>query len=205
MTNTSYQERFRRIGSLGRIVTVPAVIALTALGSLTACSNSNESAPGETSDSSSATSSTGSKTREGNAAGADSAPGDENALDTGKIEVTAEPVENLSEGDTINVSITGLNADLGYYAAICAADDSDEATVPDCTGDRTTTNTQQWITKKSGGTVPMGENGSAKFSINAVPTSDSVDCTKQECVLKLFGDHSEGFEDVVDLPVSFAK
>ena len=45
----------------------------------------------------------------------------------------------------------------------------------------------------------------AHFELSVVPTGEAVDCTQQDCVLKLFGDHSEGFEDVTEIPVTFAK
>ena len=118
----------------------------------------------------------------------------------------AEPVNDLSEGDVISVDLSGLDPDYGYYAALCAAEKAPGNPVPDCTGDRSAgTQSQQWITKKSGGTTTIADDNTAHFELSVVPTGEAVDCTQQDCVLKLFGDHSEGFEDITEIPVTFAK
>lgn len=118
----------------------------------------------------------------------------------------AEPVNDLQEGDVISVDLAGLDPDYGYYAALCAAENAPGNPVPDCTGDRSAgTQSQQWVTTKSGGTTPIAEDNTAHFELHVVPTGEAVDCTQQECVLKLFGDHTEGFEDVAEIPVTFAN
>lgn len=121
------------------------------------------------------------------------------------VEASASPVDGIGEGDHITVTAKGLNPDSGYYAAFCAKEHRAGKPVPDCTGDRSAQGTQTWITNKSGGTTPIAADGTADFELTAAPTGEAVDCTKQACVLKIFGDHSEGFEDVVDIPVTFAK
>lgn len=124
----------------------------------------------------------------------------------GEVTMEAEPVNDLSEGDVISVELSGLDPDYGYYAALCAAEKAPGNPVPDCTGDRSAgTQSQQWITKKSGGTTAIADDNTAHFELSVVPTGEAVDCTQQDCVLKLFGDHSEGFEDVTEIPVTFAK
>lgn len=124
----------------------------------------------------------------------------------GEVTMEAEPVNDLSEGDVITVDLAGLDPDYGYYAALCAAEKAPGNPVPDCTGDRSAgTQSQQWITKKSGGTTTIADDNTAHFELSVVPTGEAVDCTQQECVLKLFGDHSEGFEDITEIPVTFAK
>lgn len=123
-----------------------------------------------------------------------------------EVTMEAEPVNDLSEGDVITVDLAGLDPDYGYYAALCAAEKAPCNPVPDCTGDRSAgTQSQQWITKKSGGTTTIADDNTAHFELSVVPTGEAVDCTQQECVLKLFGDHSEGFEDITEIPVTFAK
>ena len=39
----------------------------------------------------------------------------------------------------------------------------------------------------------------------AKAAGEDIDCRTGTCTLKVFGDHSEGFEDIVDVPVTFAK
>ncbi len=39
----------------------------------------------------------------------------------------------------------------------------------------------------------------------AAGVGEDIDCRTDTCTLKVFGDHSEGFEDIVDVPVTFAK
>ena len=132
-----------------------------------------------------------------------SAADQETDASAGEVTMEAEPVNDLSEGDVISVDLSGLDPDYGYYAALCAAEKAPGNPVPDCTGDRSAgTQSQQWITKKSGGTTTIADDNTAHFELSVGPTGEAVDCTQQDCVLKLFGDHSEGFTEI---PVTFAK
>lgn len=117
--------------------------------------------------------------------------------------VTADKTESLSEGDTITAKATGLNPKRGYYAAICATSGPAGAP-PLCTGERADTAAQQWLTNKPGGTAPLHDDGSAEFTLKAVSTGPDLDCKATECVLKVFGDHTEGFTPVAEVPVSFS-
>lgn len=120
--------------------------------------------------------------------------------------IEAEPVNNLSDGDVIAVNLSGLDADFGYYAAICAKEKEPGNPVPDCTGDRSSAErTQHWITNKSGGTTTISPDGTASFDLGVSTVGEKANCAEQECVLKLFGDHSEGFEDIAEVPITFAK
>lgn len=175
-----------------RSIALVGASCLLALGALAGCSDSDSTAADST-----ATATQDSTTP------ANSEANQSSALDTGDINFEAEPVENLSDGDTINVTITGLNPNVGgYYTAICAAESTNS--VPDCTGSRDAgAATQHWISKKDGATVALGDDGAVAFSLSAASSGENVDCAEQECVLKLFGDHSEGFETVLDIPVRF--
>lgn len=192
------------------IVAVPAIAALPLLA---ACNSDNAQEAQQSA--AEMTSSASSKVAE--AAGAEDkdakdkdAEGAKDAEDKdaedGKVTVDANPVSDLKDGDTITVTVSGLDPESGYYAGICAADKTPGNPVPDCTGDRTEgARSQQWITNKPGGVTPIEADGTAKFDLAAGATGEKVNCSEQDCVLKLFGDHTEGFEDVAEVPVTFAK
>ncbi|MFH6877277.1 thiamine biosynthesis protein [Corynebacterium amycolatum] len=112
-----------------------------------------------------------------------SAEAQETDATAGEVTMEAEPVNDLSEDDVITVDLAGLDPDYGYYAALCAAEKAPGNPVPDCTGDRSAgTQSQQWITKKSGGTTTIADDNTAHFELSVVPTGEAVDCTQQECV-----------------------
>ena len=123
----------------------------------------------------------------------------------GQVEVTADPADNLTDGDKINVKASGLDPEKGYYGAICAKDSASRKPVPDCTGQRGDAGAQQWLANKPGATTPVGQDGAVTFELVATSKGQGVDCSKQECVVKIFGDHTEGFEHVAEIPVSFAN
>ncbi|MFW9252712.1 neocarzinostatin apoprotein domain-containing protein [Corynebacterium amycolatum] len=182
MTTRTFQRR-------AAFLAIPAVAALPLLA---ACGS--DDADGAAQDAANASETTS------------SAETQETAGTAGEETMEAEPVNDLSEGDVISVDLSGLDPDYGYYAALCAAEKAPGNPVPDCTGDRSAgTQSQQWITKKSGGTTTIADDNTAHFELSVVPTGEAVDCTQQDCVLKLFGDHSEGFEDITEIPVTFAK
>ncbi|UBI07562.1 thiamine biosynthesis protein [Corynebacterium falsenii] len=110
-----------------------------------------------------------------------------------------KPVQPNSE---LTVKLTGLNPDLGYYVGICKKDTTGR--VPDCTGQRGDAGSQQWV-KRSGGTVGMKEDGTADVKLKAVPTGENVDCMKDKCVVKLYGDHTEDFKPYADQDITFAR
>lgn len=183
MTTRTFQRR-------AALLAIPAVAALPLLA---ACGADDEDGASET------TSSAAAQNTDANS----NSTADSTA---GAVTMEAEPVNDLSEGDVISVDLSGLDPDYGYYAALCAAEKAPGNPVPDCTGDRSAgTQSQQWITKKSGGTTTIAGDNTAHFELTVAPTGEAVDCTQQDCVLKLFGDHSEGFEDVTEIPVTFAK
>nr|WP_120492624.1 thiamine biosynthesis protein [Corynebacterium lactis] len=169
-----------------------AVPALAALPLLAACGGNSGGNSGASSTPESSSSSAASETG--------------TATEAAAPTIEAEPVNNLSDGDVISVKLSGLDTAFGYYAAICAAEKTPGNPVPDCTGDRSSTaRTQHWITNKPGGTTTITEDGTATFELGVASTGEKANCTEQACVLKLFGDHSEGFEDVAEVPVTFAK
>ena len=179
---------------------------LLAAGMLTACSaddGGDGAAQSKTSSTANSTpnssSSTASTAAESSAATASAVNGQK------KAEVTADPAEGLKEGATVKVKVTGLDSEKGYYGAICAQEKKAQKPVPDCTGERGKKGGQQWISNKPGATVPLAQDGAASFELKATRKGKGVDCAQQKCVVKIFGDHTEGFEDVAEQPVTFAK
>ncbi|OFU57942.1 hypothetical protein [Corynebacterium sp. HMSC11E11] len=119
------------------------------------------------------------------------------------VTVKVSPAEDIADGSEITVTLSGLNpAYGGYYLGICG-DRPEGSPAPACTGDRTVPGTQAWLSNR-GGTQPVPENGEASVTLTAMAAGEGVDCRTDSCTLKVFGDHSEGFEDIVDVPVTFA-
>lgn len=175
--------RFRR-----SVFAVPAIIAATAL---VACgSDSNNEVIEEVIETTTETTETSTEDT------AAEAP-------AGEVELSAAPTENLSEGDLITVDLAGLVPSYGYYVGICSTERPEGSPAPICTGDRSG-ETQAWLAEN--GTVQIPDNGQVTLDLTAVPTAEGedIDCRTQQCVLKVFGDHTEGFEDVVEVPVTFA-
>ncbi|WP_082313446.1 neocarzinostatin apoprotein domain-containing protein [Corynebacterium lactis] len=196
---TSHSSGSSRLMRRAGIVAVPAIAALPLLA---ACGSDNAQEAQQSA--AEMTSSASSKVAE--AAGAEDKDAKDKDAEDGKVTIDADPVSDLKDGDTITVTVSGLDPESGYYAGICAAEKTPGNPVPDCTGDRTEgARSQQWITNKPGGVTPIETDGTAKFDLAAGATGEKVNCSEQECVLKLFGDHTEGFEDVAEVPVTFAK
>ncbi|MCK7677107.1 neocarzinostatin apoprotein domain-containing protein [Corynebacterium sp. CCM 9186] len=120
------------------------------------------------------------------------------------VKITVDKAEGIKAGGTLTVEVTGLNPEAGYYGAICAAQTPDGAPVPVCTGEMGDVESQAWLQNERG-TAKIAEDGTASFTLTANPTGEGVDCATDECVLKVFGDHSEGFKDVAEVPVTFAS
>ncbi|MCK7636481.1 neocarzinostatin apoprotein domain-containing protein [Corynebacterium sp. P7202] len=120
------------------------------------------------------------------------------------VEVTVDKADGIKTGDTLTVEVTGLNPEAGYYAAVCAAQTPGGAPVPVCTGEMGDVESQAWLQNERG-TATISGDGASSFSITANSTGEGVDCLTDDCVLKIFGDHSEGFKDVAEVPVTFAS
>lgn len=195
--------------NISRHLAAIAIPALAAMPLLAACSSEDsgsDSAASSTSSSAVGETGAASESSEAMDAGREGSADSEGSESASAPTIEAEPVNNLSDGDSISVTLSGLDTDYGYYAAICAAEKTPGNPVPDCTGDRSSTPlTQQWITNKDGGTTPIAEDGTASFDLGVSSTGEVANCTEQDCVLKLFGDHTEGFEDIAEIPVTFAK
>ncbi|AKK06595.1 hypothetical protein CMUST_11420 [Corynebacterium mustelae] len=119
------------------------------------------------------------------------------------VEVKVSKTENVMEGEALTINIAGLNTASGYYAAICAAENP--AGPPACTGTLTDPSTAAWINNKGTGTVALNDDGTAVVELTATAIGDGLDCSTDKCVVKVFGDHSEGFRDVAAVPVTFAS
>lgn len=121
---------------------------------------------------------------------------------TGAATISVKNADHIHDGDTLDVSVSGLDPVSGYYAAICAAGTA-EGAVPACTGTMTDPQTAAWLKADGTGTVMLSPEGTAEFTLTATATGEAVDCTTQECVLKVFGDHANGFTPVAETPVEF--
>ena len=126
------------------------------------------------------------------------------AMSASDVKITVDKADGIKAGDTLTVEVTGLNPKAGYYGAICAATTPGGAPVPVCTGEMGDAESQAWLQNERG-TAKITEDGTASFTLTAKPTGEGVDCATDECVLKVFGDHSEGFKDVAEVPVTFAS
>ena len=130
------------------------------------------------------------------------------ANDPGEPQITADKTQDLADGDTITVTVRGLDVEGGYYVGICkagtGADAAGEGGAPDCTGDR---EDSKWITAEGSdkGTDHVDADGDAEVELTVSEQGDAVDCSTDKCVLKVFGDHTNGFREVGDAPVSFAS
>lgn len=179
--------------------TLLAAPAIAAVALLTACSGGDA----DTDAADTATSAT--ETAEATTETTDAATTDaaEAEVSANGVTVKVSPAENIADGSEITVTLSGLNpAYGGYYLGICG-DRPEGSPAPACTGDRTVPGTQAWLSNR-GGTQPVPENGEASVTLTAMAAGEGVDCRTDSCTLKVFGDHSEGFEDIVDVPVTFA-
>ncbi|MDO4928238.1 MAG: thiamine biosynthesis protein [Corynebacterium sp.] len=111
----------------------------------------------------------------------------------------------LTEGANLDVEVTGLNPDLGYYAAICAANGSEVTPTPYCTGSDYDVDAQAWLRNGEHGTEPIAEDGTASFSITPRAIGEDVNCHEEECVFMIFGDEHNGIGEVHEatVPVTF--
>lgn len=182
------------------LVAAPAIAAVALLA---ACSGGD----GESATESSAGGPTSAATTESAAAPATSADAAATeAAETSANGVTAKvsPGAEIADGSEVTITLSGLDpAYGGYYLGFCG-ERPEGSPAPACTGDRTVPGTQAWLSNR-GGTQPVPENGEATVTLTAKAAGEGVDCRTDSCTLKVFGDHSEGFEDVVDVPVTFAK
>ena len=120
-----------------------------------------------------------------------------------EMRVTPDPEAGVEADSELQIELSGLNPDQGYYVAICADDENDfEGRPPLCTGEHGDEATQAWV-KTEGGTVDMKEDGTAVVTLRATPTGEGVDCTTQDCNVQLFGDHTEGFKRVEETEIKF--
>lgn len=178
-----------------------AAPALAAVALLAACSG-DDGAAGDA-DATATDDAAQSTQAESGAAGAADA-GDAAEVSANGVTATVTPSENIADGSEITITLSGLNpAYGGYYVGICG-DRPEGSPAPLCTGDRAVPGTQAWVSNR-GGTQPVPDNGETTVTLTAMATGDGIDCRTDACTLKIFGDHSEGFEDIVDVPVTFAK
>ncbi|MBV7294654.1 hypothetical protein KRX51_01815 [Corynebacterium sp. TAE3-ERU12] len=113
--------------------------------------------------------------------------------------MTVERSEGLSEGEEISVKATGLDPNSGYYLGICRAKMNPDKPCAECAG-RQDGKTQKWF-RNDGAPEGISEDGTISSTLTVSSSGRSVDCTSDACVIKLFGDHVEGFGNIVEIPV----
>lgn len=190
------------------LLTAPAIAAVALLA---ACSGGSDGSgddsnagaatdPASTSTATDAANSASTATSEAPASSDDSVSGEATA---NGVTAKVSPVDGIVDGSEVTIELSGLNpAYGGYYLGFCG-DRPEGSPAPACTGDRTVPGTQAWLSNR-GGSQPVPGNGEATVTLTAKATGEGVDCRADSCTLKVFGDHSEGFEDIVDVPVTFA-
>lgn len=170
-----------------------AATAVLALG-LTACSSDSD-------DSAESTESTDSADATTTAADAAS----EGAASDGVLSV--DKADGLTAGDTVKVTLDGLDTEQNYYVAVATTDgeSSDPSTYA---GEM-----KDWARVvpegEEGGTATFDADGNAEFDLTVQATNEdgTVDCTTDSCSLKLVTDHASTppFSDVASVPVSFEE
>lgn len=181
------------------LLTAPAIAAVALLA---ACSGGSDGS-GDDSNAGAATdaaNSASTATSEAPASSDDSVSGEATA---NGVTAKVSPVDGIVDGSEVTIELSGLNpAYGGYYLGFCG-DRPEGSPAPACTGDRAVPGTQAWLSNR-GGSQPVPGNGEATVTLTAKAAGEGVDCRADSCTLKVFGDHSEGFEDIVDVPVTFA-
>lgn len=135
-------------------------------------------------------------------------PEETSVNDPGAPQISADKTQDLTDGDEITVTVRGLDISAGYYVAVCkegtGADAAGEGGAPDCTGDQSSA---AWLTAGDSdeGTAHFDADGNAEVPLTVSEKGDAVDCATDTCVIKVFGDHSNGFRSVGEAPVSFAS
>lgn len=167
-----------------------AAAASLALG-VTACSDDSDSSDSSSSSDASATDSAD----EAEDSGASDGP------------LTVDKADDLSDGDTVTVTLEGLDTANSYYVAVGTTDgaSADPGTYAG--------SMEEWARVvpegEEGGTATYAAEGNAEFDLTVQATNEdgSVDCTTDSCSLKLITDHSSQppFEDVAAVPVTFAS
>lgn len=188
----------RRVGAL--VVTLGCGLGVAA------CSNDNDSNDSASS-AASATTSSG-QSAESSDTEKNNSDDDASTEVTGTDDIVVMKVsqaKDLRDGQQVTVDVKDADPDMGYYLALCAKEQTGD--VPDCLGAHGDPNAQKWISNENeDGAIPDDGSFSEEITVNQKNVStggDEIDCKTQECVIKLFGDHSNGFVDVADIPVTF--
>lgn len=187
-----------------------AAPAIAAVALLAACSGGSDGSadsnagaatdPASTSNTTGAANSASTAASEAPASSDDSVSGEATA---NGVTAKVSPVVGIVDGSEVTIELSGLNpAYGGYYLGFCG-DRPEGSPAPACTGDRAVPGTQAWLSNR-GGSQPVPGNGEATVTLTGKASGEGVDCRADSCTLKVFGDHSEGFEDIVDVPVTFA-
>ncbi|WP_291480480.1 hypothetical protein [Corynebacterium sp.] len=165
-----------------------AATAVLALG-LTACSDDAE----DSADSADSTDSTGSATASAAAGSTTDGP------------LTVDRTDGLSAGDTVTVTLDGLDTGQNYYVAVAATDG--ESSDPSTYAGEMADWARVMPEGEEGGTATYDAEGNAEFELTVQSTNDdgTVDCTTDSCSVKLITDHASTppFADIAAVPVTF--
>ncbi|WP_145942651.1 hypothetical protein [Corynebacterium glyciniphilum] len=169
-----------------------AATAVLALG-LTACSSDSDDSA-ESTDSTDSTAPT---------TAADSAS--EGSASDGPLSV--DKADGLTAGDTVTVTLDGLDTEQNYYVAVATTDG--ESSDPSTYAGEMSDWARVVPEGEEGGTATFDADGNAEFDLTVQATNEdgTVDCTTDSCSLKLVTDHASTppFSDVASVPVTFEE
>ncbi|GGG71439.1 hypothetical protein [Corynebacterium pelargi] len=115
--------------------------------------------------------------------------------------VTLKPSKTtgLKNGEEIIVDLAGLNPDQGYYTAICASENIADGQQPACTGEKGDSAVQPHV--KNGADVEISPSGTAVVPLTVAESGEEIDCTKRDCVVKVFSDEDNDYFPLAEVPV----
>ena len=123
----------------------------------------------------------------------------------GIVVMNASQSHGLQDGQKVVISVKDADPEMGYYLAVCTKENT--GTVPNCLGKHGDSRAQKWISNENqDGAITRDGAFREEISVtqkNVSTRGDDIDCKTQECVIKLFGDHSNGFVDIADIPITF--
>lgn len=167
-----------------------AATAVLALG-LTACSSDSD----DSTDSAETTAAESASETEAEAASASDGP------------LSVDKTDGLSDGDTVTVTLEGLDTENNYYVAV-ASTDGDSSDPSTYAGEMS-----DWARVvpegEQGGSATFDADGNAEFDLVVQSTNEAgtVDCTTDSCSVKLVTDHASTppFSDIAAVPVTFGN
>ncbi|MBV7295823.1 hypothetical protein KRX51_07845 [Corynebacterium sp. TAE3-ERU12] len=127
----------------------------------------------------------------------------------GAVTLSVSPADDLTDGEELTLKLSGLDPEMGYYVAVCTDKTEGDANVPVCLGAHGEENKQLWLTNQSdSATESIPDDGAVVLKLSATQSGqdmngDEITCGEENCSVKVFGDHRNGFIDVVEVPIEF--